>query len=180
MDLDRSWWRSLDYLSSLVFSAEVIAERYGERQVILLSSHSRRNHVMGSFMGRSVSFPRHPDLHSVWFPIHIPWVTHYEFIENRRGYLTSRLMVIFASNAVQAPSHLYSAADAAKTIVGLKAAENPEPNPSSLKVFQSPNRKDMQKPEIRRQLVFSRLKTDPGTVLGYCHWWSGRHRTGGP
>jgi hypothetical protein len=45
------------------------------------------------------------------------------------------------------PSHLYPAVGAAKNIVGLEAAENPEPNPSSLEIFQSPNRKDMLKPE---------------------------------
>jgi hypothetical protein len=62
---------------------------------------------------------------------------------------------------------LYPAADAAKTIVGLEAAENPEPNPSSLEIFQSPNRNDMLKPKARKYLHYIlTIKDGPGKGFG--------------
>jgi hypothetical protein len=65
------------------------------------------------------------------------------------------------------PSHLYPAVGAAKNIVGLEAAENPEPNPSSLEIFQSPNRKDMLKPKARRYLpCVLTIKDGPGKDFG--------------
>ena len=65
------------------------------------------------------------------------------------------------------PSHLHPAVGAAKNIVGLEAAENPEPNPSSLEIFQSPNRNDMLKPKARKYLHYIlTIKDGPGKGFG--------------